>query len=230
MVKSFHYVDQKASFAETQHLFANQPDLVQGVTPGDLPPSYRVVVHDASQAPTVGNRFHHQGGVRQVSSPSSAIKTMLSITRIAQAVIVGLAALLLLSASVLILNAIRMAIFARRREVAVMKLVGATDWFIRVPFMLEGLLQGLLGAIAACGAVAGLHWALDYGIKHFHASLLTSLVMSGHDVFVTEPFIVAMGTVVGSLGSALAGAASSRSDRPTLMPGSTCDMAGRVAR
>ncbi len=204
MVKSFHYVDQNASYAEMQRLFANEPDLVQGVTPGDLPPSYRVVVRDASQASTVGNLFKNQDGVLNVSYPSSAIKTMLEITRIAQAVIVGLAAILLLSASVLILNAIRMAIFARRREVAVMKLVGATDWFIRVPFMLEGLLQGLVGAIAACGAVFGLHWALDYGVKHFHASLLTSLVVSGHDVFVTELFLLVMGTVVGALGSALA--------------------------
>ncbi len=204
-VRSFRYVDQTASFAEMHHLFANQPDLIQGVKSGDLPPSYRVVLHEASQAPAVGNLFpKNQGGVREVSYPSSAIKTMLSITRIAQAVIVVLAAILLLSASVLILNAIRMAIFARRREVAVMKLVGATDWFIRVPFMLEGLLQGLVGAIAACGAVVGLHWGLGYAVQHFHASLLTSLVVSGHDVFVTELFILAMGAVVGSFGSALA--------------------------
>ena len=60
---------------------------------------------------------------------------------------------LLVAALLLILNAIRMAMFARRREIEVMKLVGATNWFIRVPFMLEGIIQGLVGAAFALGAV-----------------------------------------------------------------------------
>ena len=68
---------------------------------------------------------------------------MQSVIRILQWVFLSVAVVLLFSASVLILNTIRMAIFARRREVSVMKLVGATNWFIRLPFMAEGLIQGL---------------------------------------------------------------------------------------
>ena len=69
---------------------------------------------------------------------------------ILQWVFLVVALVLLISAAVLILNTIRMAIFARRREVSVMKLVGATNWFIRIPFMSEGMIQGLIGsAIAA---------------------------------------------------------------------------------
>ena len=64
----------------------------------------------------------------------------------------AIAIVLIVSAAVLILNTIRMAIFARRREVSVMKLVGATNWFIRVPFMSEGLLQGLVGSVLAGGS------------------------------------------------------------------------------
>ena len=63
---------------------------------------------------------------------------------------------LLVAALLLILNTIRMAMFARRREIEVMKLVGATNWFIRVPFMLEGIVQGIVGAGLALGAVFGL--------------------------------------------------------------------------
>ena len=65
--------------------------------------------------------------------------------------------MLLLSATVLILNTIRMAIFARRREVSVMKLVGATNWFIRIPYITEGFIQGLLGSAVAIGAVTAIH-------------------------------------------------------------------------
>ena len=92
--------------------------------------------------------------------PGQQIKTMQSVIRILQWVFLSVAVVLLLSASVLILNTIRMAIFARRREVSVMKLVGATNWFIRLPFMAEGLIQGLLGAAVAVLVVLALYWGL----------------------------------------------------------------------
>ena len=69
---------------------------------------------------------------------------------------------LIVSATVLILNTIRMAIFARRREVSVMKLVGATNWFIRVPFMSEGLIQGLLGSGWRRSVVYALYVVIDH--------------------------------------------------------------------
>ena len=88
-------------------------------------------------------QFIGKDGVFDVKYPGQQIKTMQSVIRILQWVFLSVAVVLLLSASVLILNTIRMAIFARRREVSVMKLVGATNWFIRLPFMAEGLIQGL---------------------------------------------------------------------------------------
>ena len=91
-------------------------------------------------------QFHGKPGVFDVKYPGQQIKTMQSVIRVLQWVFLSVAVVLLLSASVLILNTIRMAIFARRREVSVMKLVGATNWFIRLPFMAEGMIQGLLGA------------------------------------------------------------------------------------
>src|SRR5436305_1959865 len=101
---------------------------------------------------------------RDVSMASAALLTvavsltlvggaLVSVTSLIQIMLWAIAAVLLAAASVLILNTIRMAIFSRRREVAVMKLVGATNWFIRVPFMLEGLLQGLFGAALAFAVV-----------------------------------------------------------------------------
>ena len=85
---------------------------------------------------------------------------MQSVIRVLQWVFLTVAVVLLLSASVLILNTIRMAIFARRREVSVMKLVGATNWFIRLPFMAEGMIQGLLGAGVAVLVVLALYWGI----------------------------------------------------------------------
>src|SRR6202030_3435452 len=88
-----------------------------------------------------------------VSAPLSTIRAEENVINILKWVFLGIALVLIVSAAVLILNTIRMAIFARRREVSVMKLVGATNWFIRVPFMSEGLLQGLTGSLLAAVVV-----------------------------------------------------------------------------
>jgi cell division transport system permease protein len=97
-----------------------------------------------------------------------------------------------------------MAIYARRREVAVMKLVGATNWFIRVPFMLEGLVQGLVG-----GAVAFFLLSLGRGliqrtVQSYKLQLIDQLVVSGKEVVGTGIFLLLMGATVGAIGSAVA--------------------------
>ena len=74
---------------------------------------------------------------------------------------------LLFAAILLIWNTIRTAMFARRREIEVMKLVGATDWFIRIPFMLEGLIQGFIGGLAACGGLWLINNRWTAGVKDF---------------------------------------------------------------
>ncbi|KJF15699.1 cell division protein FtsX [Acidithrix ferrooxidans] len=203
-VKSYFYVNQAASYVEFKRLEANQPDFLSSVTQKDIPPSFRVALKDPAEAAAVGGIFNAQAGVMKVQYNRAAINTMLKISSIAQVVILGLATILLLSASVLILNVIRVAIFSRRREVTVMKLVGATNMFIRIPFMLEGLIQGLAGAIVAGLAVLGVRRLFGYIIHHFKAQLLSSFVLSNHDVLFTELFVLAIGTVVGALGSLLA--------------------------
>ncbi len=84
--------------------------------------------------------------IREVRSFGSQIESLSSLSNVLNVVGLGLALVLGTSAIVLIANTIRMAIYARRDEVAIMKLVGASNWFIRVPFVLEGLIEGVLGA------------------------------------------------------------------------------------
>ena len=203
-VRNYFYVNQAQSYNEFKRLMANQPDLLSSVSQSQIPPSYRVALKDPAEAPAIGAIFNQQVGVRNVEYNRAAIDTMLKISSIAQIVILGLATILLLSASVLILNVIRVAIFSRRREVAVMKLVGATNWFIRIPFMLEGLIQGLAGAIVAAFAVAGVRSLFGYVIDHYKVQLLSSFVLSSHDLLLTEVFVIAIGTLVGAAGSLLA--------------------------
>ncbi len=104
----------------------------------------------------------------------------------------------------LIVNTIRMAIFSRRREVAVMKLVGATNWFIRIPFMTEGMIQGLIGAIAASVAVYMLRNVV-YEPGRAATIILNNLVAStARGARDTGSPSSSSGVVVGAAGSAAA--------------------------
>ena len=201
-VKRFTYVDQKAAFDEFKEMFANSPDLVESVEPKDLPPSYRVVPKRAEFVDVVGNRFDKRPGVKEVVFARDVVDTLLKVTRALQIGIVSVAGVLLLSAVLLILNTIQMAIFARRREVAVMKLVGATNWFIRIPFMLEGMVQGIVGATAAFGVVALVRNLLAGAVGE--NTLGNQLLPPASDVVGTGLFVLFAGALIGTVGSAFA--------------------------
>ncbi len=201
-VKKVTYVDQQAAFREFRRMFANSPDLVESVEAKDLPPSYRVVPKKADFVDVVGRRFENQPGVKEVVFARDVVETLLKVTRALQIGIVAVAGVLLLSAVLLILNTIQMAIFARRREVAVMKLVGATNWFIRVPFMLEGMVQGIVGATAAFGVVALVRNLLAQAVGD--NTLGNQLLPPSGDVIGTGIFVLFAGAVIGTVGSAFA--------------------------
>ena len=109
---------------------------------------------------------------------------------------------LLIAALLLILNAIRMAMFARRREIEVMKLVGATNWFIRVPFMLEGIIQGLVGSVFALGAVFALDRFMQAAAENDdYRAIMEGFVATSTELWTTAGVVLALGIVIGAAGS-----------------------------
>ena len=109
---------------------------------------------------TIADEFQNVPGVKVVSTPAKQVKTLLTATRWIRLAFFVMAGVLLASSLFLIVNTIRLATFARRREIEVMKLVGASNWFVRVPFMAEGLVQGAIGAGFAVGLVYFLKWII----------------------------------------------------------------------
>ena len=205
-VKKSRYVSKPEAYDEFKKIFANEPDLRDSLTVDQVPPSYRVVPKEAEQTKLIGGRFDNTAGVLRVSYAKEEVDALVSVTNFLQIMLWAVALVLLLAASLLILNTIRMAIFARRREVAIMKLVGATNWFIRLPFMFEGLLQGLTGAAIAFGVVwvgrglvEGRITSARNDIQLFKQFLVTS-----HDVVGTGVFLLLVGVIVGTVGSAVA--------------------------
>jgi len=203
-VKSFRYLDHEQSYLQAVKLFRSQDELpaIQALTPATTPPVFQCTLVHPGDAVTVAGLFTGQAAVFRVTYPAKSIHDLEAVSNVVQIVLLVLAVVLLVSSIVLILNAIRMAIFARRREVGVMRLVGATAWFIRLPFMVEGLVQGLVGAAIAVGMVL----LGDVGIRALlhHFPQFQSAIVPSHDVVITQVFVVVVGIVVGVGGSALA--------------------------
>jgi cell division transport system permease protein len=204
-VKSCLFRSQAYDYNEAKLILP--ADEVQATTEADYPSSFRCLLNDPSQAPAVYQQLNGKQGIFAVKYPGQQIKTMQSVIRVLQWVFLAVAVVLLLSASVLILNTIRMAIFARRREVSVMKLVGATNWFIRLPFMAEGLIQGLLGAAVAVLVVLSLYWGLGLDATKTAANsnnIFAQMSLSSWEVAGTCILVAVVGVVVGVVGSAFA--------------------------
>jgi cell division transport system permease protein len=161
-VKSVRYLDKKAAYAEFLKIFRRQPDITRDITADDLPASFRVAPIRAELTNVVKRQFETKQGVQDVTTPGEALKGLIDVTNTVTWIFILLSAVLLGSSLFLIVNTIRLATFARRREIEVMKLVGASNWFVRVPFIAEGMVQGLVGAGISVLAVLSLkHFGFD---------------------------------------------------------------------
>jgi cell division transport system permease protein len=195
-------VSEEQAFAEFKDKFEDQPDLYQDLDLGVFPASIQIQLEDPDSASAVAERLKEQGFTgRNLSYPQQTIDRLNSITSY---VIWGLygATLLFLVASVLLIsNAIRLSIFARRKEIEVMKLVGASDGFVRTPFVFEGLLQAFAGAALAAFAVIWINLLfVDWSRKALPYVPISSEAV---DAFSTLILLIAVGVGIGMIGSFL---------------------------
>lgn len=203
-VKKYHFVDKNQAYQEFKEIFGNNNDIVSVLTVNDMPPSYRVVPTKAQNIAELGKQFQGQPGVLQISYAKQEIDQLLKQFSQLRALGLFLAIGVMVGAVALIVNTIQLAIFARRREVGVMKLVGATNWFIRVPFMLEGLIHGIAGGIIA--------FAVTYEVRNTIASFVgnetvlgtRTLYVTPHEAVFTGILLLVVGAAVGVFGSAFA--------------------------
>ena len=201
------FVDKQAAYEEFKRLYPDTPELVNTLTPDMMPTSYRVVpkTDDATVIDGIGSQFQKKPGVQDVVYAKQAVEWIYTVSNFLRWVFVAVALALGLGSVILIWNTIRTAMFARRREIEVMKLVGATNWFIRIPFMVEGLIQGLVGAILACLFVWGANsfWTSNV-VNKINVVDLQQLQVSSGQLRLTCLILLLVGMFVGTLGSGIA--------------------------
>lgn len=146
------YLSRAAAMARLREQLADRAELLNMVSGNHLPASVEVRVRDASEVRKVAEILRAEQSVDEVTVPEDAVD---SLVRLAQAARFGGAFTIIGFAGVTVVvigNTIRLAVYARRQEIELMRLVGATDWFIRWPFVIEGMLYGIVGAVIV-GAV-----------------------------------------------------------------------------
>ena len=205
-IERVRYVGVEESRDEALRLFERNDSMLRKIRENRtwVPPSFRLVpaTKDVEAIKSLQSQLAGAAGVFRVATSLDAVKTVTDVADFARRAILVVAVGLLLAALMLILNAIRMAMFARRREIEVMKLVGATNWFIRVPFMLEGVIQGLIGSAFALVSL----WFLDgfmerVATKEQYRLILQGFVASQGELTLTMIIVVVLGVVIGAAGS-----------------------------
>ena len=180
------------------------PELTADLPTNPLPASYEITPRRAEDVKDISAEIRAQQfpGVERVKDGQQTSKRILQVARVIEVVFL-IAVLVLLVASVLLIaNTIRLSIFSRRREIEVMKLVGATNWFVRGPFMVEGLVCGFVGALAAVLLLLlGKEIALPAILDDIDATSSADVRALGFSI--TALILVVVGLAVGAIGSGL---------------------------
>ncbi len=206
-VERWEYVDREQSYEEFQEFFEDTPEVLDIFTAEGVPPYYRVVPTDPDPdvVEELGSQFKGKPGVRTVTFAGDVIRDVQNLSSRAGRVLFIGSIVLLGASTLLILNTLAVAIGNRRTEIEIMRLVGATKWFIRVPFMLEGLVQGLLGAVVAMTSNALLrNYVIDQFSDADGLQLLAGFKVDDAAMLQVNLLVVAIAVGVAVIGSNLA--------------------------
>lgn len=199
-VSEVRYVDRAEAWAEFEELFKDSPSVLELSDQSVVPRSIRIKLNEIDRYEDVEFRLQGHPAVRRITVQGEVIERLSNFSKTLKRVAIGIAVVQGSAAVILIANTIRLAIYARREEIAVMRLVGASNWFIQIPFLIEGLLEGLLGAALA---VITVWFGLRYAQDNF--TLLEFLKIEVSPGFFARQgfFYLVFGAAAGFFGSAL---------------------------
>jgi len=198
LVQRVTYISQEEAYKQFTVQFRAAPDLVNATKPESLPESFRVKLKDPTKFKEIKDKYNGRDGISEIVDQREVLGKLFSILKAMErlalivAIVQGVAALLLVA------NTIQVAAYSKRREVAVMKLVGASNWFIQSPFVLEAVFAGLIGALLAFGTLVALKmFVLDEGALKSLSTIMPPL--QWRDVLILLPELVGIAAVVNAV-------------------------------
>ena len=196
------FESREEAYARFKNLFRDSQSLIENVDADAMPQSYRVKLKDPEKFAVIRARLAGDPAVEEVRDEQRLLKNLFAVTRVLRTGVQAVAIIMLVAAAGLIGNTVRMAVFARRKEIAIMKLVGATNWFIRIPFLIEGVVEGLLGAVMAVLGIFAMK-VLFIDPLRGQVSFVPTWVGTG-EILSTIPWIIGAGVLIAAAASLVA--------------------------
>jgi cell division transport system permease protein len=197
LVSDKTYETRKEAFDRFQQLWADSPDFVKSVGPDSLPESFRVKLKDPEKYKEFADQISGMAGIQDVIDQRTLLDKVFNIFNGFQFGALGVAAFMAVAALLLVGNTIQVAAYSKRREVAVMKLVGASNWFIQAPFVLEAVVAGIIGSVIGFVVLfVGKVVLLDHKL-HALTTILTPVHNS--NVWLMLPLLAGIGAVVSAV-------------------------------
>ncbi|GIJ33098.1 permease-like cell division protein FtsX [Verrucosispora sp. WMMD703] len=197
LVSQVTYVNKDEAFQRFQEMFRDSPDLLSAVKADQLPESYRLKLVNPEEYKTISDQYTSVEGVDQVVDQSQVLDKIFNLFTAGQNIALVAAVAMAIAALLLVANTIQVAAYSKRREVAVMKLVGASNWFIQAPFVLEAVVAGLIGSILGLGALIALKIFLFDGALSALQGLFAPV--SWGEVFLTFPVMAGVGGLISAV-------------------------------
>ncbi|MPZ89092.1 MAG: FtsX-like permease family protein [Nitriliruptorales bacterium] len=197
-VGSVDYVSSQEAYEVFQELFADDPALLESVDGETLPESFRLKLVHPENFSVVRSQYVSWPGVEDVTDQSEVLDRFFGLVHAFKIGGYSIAGLQLVGGAALIANTIRLSAFARREQIGIMKLVGATNWYIRMPFILEGVVTGLIGSIGALLLLLLGQLTLVDAISGY----IQFIPLVGvRDVIAVAPLVIAIGVAAAALAS-----------------------------
>lgn len=200
-VESCEFVPKEVAFQEQIQSMSGDAALFEGFDEIPLPDAYKVTVKDLSQFENTVSQIKQINKVDSVRENSDLASKLLSLRHAVSIVSVGLVIMLFLVALFIISNTIRITMFSRKLEISIMKAVGATNWFIRWPFMIEGMILGTISGIVSLGVLWGLYAVAEKVFAQTLSLIGFSLVPFSEYWWQILLVFVAIGLFTGGFGS-----------------------------
>ena len=201
-VESVKYVDRETAMVRFRERLGDQQFLLDSLGESNpLPNSFEVRVIRPDMVRTAAEAIAEMPGVETAKYGQDVVEHLFDITRLVRLFGLALMFVLALATLFIISNTIRLTVFARRKEVAIMKYVGATDWFIRWPFLLEGIVLGCLGGIVAALVLRGAYRMI--AAKIYDTLAFFPLIPENPFLHYVTAAILICGMIVGALGSTI---------------------------
>jgi cell division transport system permease protein len=200
-VRTSHFETRQEAWQNFNEQFEDSQELVDNTSAAAMPQSFRIKLVDPEQFDVVAARLAGDPAIDTIRDEKATLDRVFAITGVLRIGVMAVAIVMLLSAAGLIGNTVRMAVFARRKEIAIMKLVGATNWFIRVPFLIEGMVEGLLGGTIAVLALFVMKWAF---LDQLRGDIAFVPWVGTSAILFTVPILIGAGVLIAALASLLA--------------------------